>query len=132
MDEVYVAKGQVVTVPIYAMNTSSSWWGADAKEFKPERWLASGEAGLTPAAREMGGYHHILSFIDGPRICLGRMFAVAEFKSVLSVLIRNYTFDMRDGNDGQTKLGEVMTVLPRPKVEGEEGYAVPMKVRRVE
>ena len=37
-------------------------------------------------------------------------------------------FEMRDGP--QTKMVEVITILQRPKVEGEEGYAVPMRVRR--
>lgn len=51
-------------------------------------------------------------------------------QAVLSVLIRNYAFDMRDGPE--TKIDSVMTILPRPKVAGEEGYAMPMRVRRVE
>ena len=61
------------------MNRSEEIWGPDAKEFKPERWL-DGDAGLNGKAKELQGYHHILSFIDGPRMCLGRAFAAAEFK----------------------------------------------------
>ena len=49
---------------------------------------------------------------------------------MLSVLVRNYVFEMRDGPE--TKLETVITLLPRPKVAGEEGYALPMRVRRVE
>ena len=66
-------------VPIRALNRSEAIWGPNAKDFKPERWLDD-ESGLTPRAKEFQGYHHLLSFIDGPRICLGRVFAVAEFK----------------------------------------------------
>ena len=51
-------------------------------------------------------------------------------QSVLSVLIRNYAFNLRDGPE--TKLDLVTSILPRPKVVGEEGYAMPMRVRRVE
>ena len=51
-------------------------------------------------------------------------------KAVLSVLIRNYIFSMRDGPE--TKVDLITTILPRPKVAGEEGYALPMRVRRVE
>lgn len=36
---------------------------------------------------------------------------------------------MRDGPG--TKVEEQTTLLPRPKVTGEEGYAMPMRVRRV-
>ena len=46
------------------------------------------------------------------------------------MLIRNYVFVMRDGPE--TKIDQVTTILPRPKVSGEEGYAMPMRVRRYE
>ena len=65
------------------VNRSDEFWGADAKAFKPERWLEN-EAGLTPQSKEIPGFHHFFTFIDGPRICLGKLFAVAEFKVRLS------------------------------------------------
>ncbi|KAI5117593.1 hypothetical protein M0805_004044 [Coniferiporia weirii] len=129
VDFLTVGTGTTIVVPIRAVNCSEAIWGTDAKEFKPERWL-DGESGLTAKAKEVHGYHHLLTFIDGPRTCLGRGFAVAEFKSVLSVLVRNYIFDMRDGP--KTKIEIVTTILPRPKIEGEKGYAMPMRIRRVE
>ena len=147
VDRIIVAEGELVSVPIRAINRSEAIWGSDAKEFIPERWLDE-EKGLTAKAKEVQGYHHLLSFVDGPRTCLGRAFALAEFKvsnecrfyfecslivtlkSVLTVLIRNYVFDMRDGPE--TKVDMVFTILPRPKVSGEDGYAMPMRVRRYE
>ncbi|OCB92139.1 cytochrome P450 [Sanghuangporus baumii] len=125
VDHIAVAQGSAVFVSIRAINRSEEIWGPDAKEFKPERWLDN-ESGLTPKAKEVQGYHHILSFVDGPRTCLGRAFAIAEFKSVLSVLIRNYAFSLRDGPE--TKIDRVTTLLPRPKVAGEPGYAMPMRL----
>ncbi|KAL5488446.1 hypothetical protein ACEPAI_6564 [Sanghuangporus weigelae] len=129
VDHISVAQGSAVFVPIRAINRSEEIWSPDAKEFKPERWMDN-ESGLTSKAKEVQGYHHILSFIDGPRTCLGRGFAIAEFKSVLSVLIRNYAFSLRDGPE--TKIDMVTTILPRPKVSGEPGYSMPMRVRRFE
>lgn len=79
VDSISLGAGSVVMAPLKSLNISETIWGPDAKEFKPERWL-EGDAGLPEAARELGGYHHIMSFIDGPRICLGRLFAAAEFK----------------------------------------------------
>lgn len=61
------------------MNRSTSFWGPDAKEFKPERWLDD-ESGVPEKAKEVQGYHHLLTFVDGPRTCLGKGFALAEFK----------------------------------------------------
>ena len=79
VDHISIAKGASVKVPIRAINRSETLWGLDAKEFVPERWLDN-EAGLTTKAKEVQGYHHLLSFSDGPRTCLGRAFALAEFK----------------------------------------------------
>ena len=79
VDHISVAQGAAVLVPIRTINRSEAIWGTDAKEFKPERWLDN-ESGLTPKAKEVQGYHHILSFVDGPRTCLGKQFAIAEFK----------------------------------------------------
>lgn len=74
-----IARGAAVAIPIRGVNRSTSIWGPDAKEFVPERWLED-EKGLTTKAKEVQGYHHLLSFVDGPRTCLGRAFAIAEFK----------------------------------------------------
>lgn len=60
------------------MNRSTTLWGPDAKEFKPERWI--GEQGIPAAAKDVQGHRHLLTFIDGPRTCLGKGFAITEFK----------------------------------------------------
>lgn len=79
VNQLQVGAGTPFIVPIRAINRSEKFWGPDAKEFKPERWLDQ-ESGLTDKSKELPGYHHLLTFIDGPRICLGKLFAVAEFK----------------------------------------------------
>jgi cytochrome P450 len=75
------------------MNRATAIWGPDAKEFKPERWLDN-ESGLTARAKEIQGYHHLLTFIDGPRTCLGKGFALTEFKV-------SRRFDGRSGSKGE-------------------------------
>lgn len=58
-------------------------WGKDAKEFIPERWLdpaRNPDTSGTLAAKDIQGHRHLLTFVDGPRLCLGRHFALAEFK----------------------------------------------------
>ncbi|KAK7448083.1 hypothetical protein VKT23_013840 [Stygiomarasmius scandens] len=127
---VAIPKGAILSVPIRAINRSEAFWGADAKEFRPERWLENG-AGIPEAAREVSGHRHILTFVDGPRTCLGKGFAIAEFKAVLSVLIRNYIFEFPDGKDVIPKIEVHRSILPRPKIEGQQGARVPLRVRRV-
>ena len=44
----------------------------------PERWI--GNDGIAGPAKELQGHRHLLTFSDGPRICLGRAIALTEFK----------------------------------------------------
>ena len=46
------------------------------------------------------------------------------------MLVRNYIFEARDGPETKIVLGK--RVAFRPRVEGEEGCRVPIRVRRVD
>ncbi|KAG1821055.1 cytochrome P450 [Suillus subaureus] len=127
-DSISIAKGTSITVSSAAINRSSAIWGPDAKEFKPDRWLT--EDGISEKAKEVQGHRHLLTFVDGPRTCLGKDFALTEFKTVLSVLVKNFVFEMRDGPDTPVEI--VRGILPRPRVVGEDGIGVPLRIRRYE
>jgi len=127
-DRITIAAGTELMIPIKVIHRSRAIWGEDAHEFKPERWID--EQGLARKAKELQGWGHLLTFIDGPRTCLGRGFAVAEFKAVLATLIRHYTFSPRDGPTMTLEQG--FTLLARPKLEGETTCKLPLRVRRVE
>jgi len=79
VSEIVLAKGTSVNIPIAYFNRAKDIWGHDAKLFKPERWL-KGEEGLPEKVRQMKGYHHIFTFGEGPRLCVGRNFALANIK----------------------------------------------------
>jgi cytochrome P450 len=64
---IFIPKGTVVTWNTYVMHRRQDFYGKDAEEFKPERWL--GPQGLRP------GWEY-LPFNGGPRICLGRKFNI--------------------------------------------------------
>ncbi|KAK0490225.1 cytochrome P450 [Armillaria novae-zelandiae] len=126
IDSIFVAKGTHLTTPIRTLNRSEEIWGPDAKEFKPERWLEDS----APRAKEIKGHRHLLTFVNGPRTCLGKTFALTEFKAALFVIVKNFAFEFPGGRD--TVIGKHSGgVLPRPKVVGEEGARVPLRVRRV-
>ena len=78
VDRISIAAGEYVFIPIRAINRSINVWGPDAKEFRPQRWLE--EDGIPEKAKEISAYRHLFTFMDGPRTCLGKGFAVAEFK----------------------------------------------------
>ncbi|KAJ7566989.1 hypothetical protein O6H91_02G127200 [Diphasiastrum complanatum] len=81
----HVPKGTTFWIPILAIHHDPTLWGADANEFKPERFSES----LGNSSR------HLLSFLpfsSGPRICVGQTFALTEAKVVLVMLLQNYKF----------------------------------------
>ncbi|KAJ6612832.1 cytochrome P450 [Mycena sp. CBHHK59/15] len=77
ISSITIAKGTSVLAPIRCINRSEALWGPTAKVFEPERWFTDVAVG----AKELQGYRHLLTFHDGPRTCLGRAFALAEFKA---------------------------------------------------
>ncbi|KAI6154202.1 cytochrome P450 [Pisolithus tinctorius] len=123
-----IASGTHIGIPIASINKSTEIWGLDAKMFRPERWLE--ENGIPKKAQDIQAYRHLLTFVDGPRTCIGKGFALTEFKVVLSVLAKNFVFEMRDGPDTRVEL--VMGVLLRPRIAGEQGSDVPLRIRRYE
>ncbi|KAH8810191.1 hypothetical protein DL96DRAFT_1418073, partial [Flagelloscypha sp. PMI_526] len=52
------------------------FWGEDANDFNPSRWLPTS----TPSVKvsEFMGHRHLLTFSNGPRMYLGKNFALAE------------------------------------------------------
>ncbi|EIW82167.1 cytochrome P450 [Coniophora puteana RWD-64-598 SS2] len=130
IDSITIAKGTLVFMSVEYLNRSEKFWGPDAKVFRPERWLEGGDlqAGNVKA-NELRGHKHLLTFNDGPRTCLGKNFALAELKASLSVLVRNFAFEPRDKKD---RVERIVGNLVRPKVVGQPGIEVPLRVRRVD
>ena len=85
-----IAKGTTVNCSVAYINQAEELWGPDGKEFKPERWLVNenGEDGVGEGAKTIQGYQHILTFSDGPRLCIGKNFALGNFKVSTSFRIR--------------------------------------------
>ncbi|KAG6330537.1 hypothetical protein ID866_8551 [Astraeus odoratus] len=128
VNDIILARGNVVVIPIPSVNRSEAIWGFDAKVFKPERWLDA--EGVTQNAYEVPGHRHLLTFGEGTKHCLGKYFAIAEIKIVLSVLVKNFVLEMRDGPGTKIEMG--LGMLPRPKLAGEDSIKMPLRVRRYE
>lgn len=127
IDRVYVAKGTIVRIPIETIGTSKRLWGENGREFLPERWLD--DSVDKSRAVEIRGYRHLLAFSDGPRTCPGKQIALMEIKAVLSVLIRNYSFELPGGPE--TRFDGHLSILERPKLAGQSECKVPMIVKAI-
>ncbi|KAJ7084910.1 cytochrome P450 [Mycena belliarum] len=83
-----IVKGTRIWVPIRNMNREPEIWGADANEFIPERWES-------PISTSIPGvWGNMLTFLGGPRNCIGYRFALAEMKAILFTLIRGFEFEL--------------------------------------
>ncbi|KAG5648394.1 hypothetical protein DXG03_004968 [Asterophora parasitica] len=92
---VRVAEGDIISIPIQAVNRCKSLWGDDAGEFRPERW-----ADPPPAAHTIPGLMSgTLTFLNsngsvsaGNRACIGWRFALVEIKIFLYTLVMDMEF----------------------------------------
>lgn len=83
----YFPAGTVLSVPSYSIHHSTEIWGADADEFRPERW-----ATITDRQKQA-----FIPFSYGPRACVGRNVAEMELALIVSTVFRRYEFELRQG-----------------------------------
>ncbi|KAF7358749.1 Cytochrome P450 [Mycena sanguinolenta] len=125
-DSIVVSKGQMIYVPVAALNRDTRIWGADAAEFKPDRWDAVPEA----ANSIPGVWSHLFSFLGGPHNCIGWRFSLAEMKCLLYTLIRTFEFELAVSPEeltvGRTAVQRPMLISDPTKPQ------LPMRMRRVQ
>ncbi|OSC99351.1 cytochrome P450 [Trametes coccinea BRFM310] len=122
--EIRIAKGNKVILPILALHRSKEIWGEDALEFKPERWEKAPDA----IANVPGVWGHLLTFIGGPRACIGYRFSLIETKAILFSVIRAFEFELAVPAE---KVLVKTAPLKRPFVRGEEGSQLPLILKPV-
>ena len=83
-DKLTVPAGCDVAVSITAIHRLKEFWGEDASEFKPERFMGGGTPG--------GGTY--MPFTIGPRTCIGQNFAVVEAKTILAMLLQHFRWEL--------------------------------------
>lgn len=75
----FIPKNTTIFIPPWAVNTDTTLWGPDAGTFNPDRWLGTGKAN--------GGAESnfsFLTFLHGPRSCIGSGFARGELACLLA------------------------------------------------
>lgn len=95
-DGTFLPKTAVLVWCTWAMNRSRLIWGADAEEFKPERWLEDGNL-ISRSASEYPVFN------GGPRTCLGKKMAELVAIQVIAVLVSKFDFAPIDDKERISK-----------------------------
>ncbi|KAI1421794.1 cytochrome P450 [Xylaria sp. FL1777] len=86
-----IPKGVTVVLSMWQMNRSPDLWGPAAGEFRPERWITSGKPNSNGGANSN---YEFLTFLHGPRSCIGQGFAKAEMRCLLASMIRTFSWEL--------------------------------------
>ncbi|RUS32515.1 cytochrome P450 [Jimgerdemannia flammicorona] len=104
-DGTRVHKGDWLMWSPYAMGRLESNWGADALEFKPERWLV--ETGIKSVTVKQESPYKFPAFNAGARVCPGQNVGLLQGKTTLALLLRDYEIDVL--NDPPVEYLETIT-----------------------
>ncbi|KAJ6546036.1 cytochrome P450 [Mycena vulgaris] len=122
-----IRKGQQVLIPILALNRDPEIWGPDAMEFIPERWESA-----TPVSNTIPGvWGHMLSFLGGPRSCIGFRFSLVEMKALIFTLVRGLEFELAVPIADIGKKGTAIVQRPIVVSDAVAGNQMPLLVRPV-
>ncbi|KAI9745454.1 MAG: hypothetical protein M1818_000988 [Claussenomyces sp. TS43310] len=110
-----VPKGTRIMLVPSATNKDTSLWGDDAGTFNPDRWMP--DISTSPHVRNGGAASNyaFMTFLHGPRSCIGQGFSKAEFACLLAAWIGRLEFELNDPAEmDQSKLRIKSGVTQRP------------------
>jgi cytochrome P450 len=87
IDGNYIPEGTAVSVPAYAIQHDSRWWGADCDVYRPERWLN----------KEGSNRNAYMPFSYGTRACPGKHLALLEARLAIAAIATRYDFNFAPG-----------------------------------
>lgn len=95
-----IPKGTRIMLAPWATNRDTRYWGDDANKFLPERWLP-GVKGREDREKWVGNggaesNYNLMTFLHGPRSCIGQGFAKAEFAVLLAAWVGKFEFELND------------------------------------
>lgn len=118
-------KGTTLILCPYAINRAPIFWGDNAEEFVPERWIDTDKNGNLVPNNNGGASTNFaqITFLHGPRACIGKDFARAELRCAVAGVVGRFAFEMQDPNQ-EIHIAGAVTTKP---VEG-----MNLAMRRVE
>ncbi|CAJ2648111.1 unnamed protein product [Trifolium pratense] len=87
LGDLMIPKGTCIKIPITMIHRSKRYWGEDANEFNPMRFIN----GVSKAANHPNA---LLAFSVGPRNCIGQNFAMLEAKTVMTLILQRFSLSL--------------------------------------
>lgn len=94
-----IRAGTTVLYSNISLHRDPRFWGADADQYRPDRWLQD--------VINNGAFQ---AFGRGPRMCMGKRFAYIEAVLTVATAFQRFTFEAPDGWEPQHKYRMSMTV----------------------
>lgn len=107
-----IPKGTWLVISAELLNHMSELWGPDADKFNPDRWMGPGKANTGGATSN----YAFLSFLHGPRACIGQGFSKAELACLLAALVGSFKFELKYP-DAKLELKVGATCSPKDGVQ---------------
>ncbi|KAJ5658370.1 uncharacterized protein N7484_002019 [Penicillium longicatenatum] len=103
----FIPAGTEIVISPRALNVSRELWGDDAAVFNPDRWLGPNQANTGGGKTNFS----FMTFLHGPRSCIGQGFARGEFASLLAALTGSFEMTLAQDKDVIIETG----LTSRPK-----------------
>ncbi|KAK7701956.1 hypothetical protein SLS57_011559 [Botryosphaeria dothidea] len=89
--DVVIPPDTLVTVPTWTLHRDARFWGDDASEFRPERFLENGGVDVTDDRTPF------VPFSRGAYACPGKAVAYAELRAVLAAVVGGFDVRFAEG-----------------------------------
>jgi cytochrome P450 len=107
----YIPKNTTFTLCPRILNRMEELWGDDADEFNPDRFMGPGKANTGGAVSN----YAFLTFLHGPRSCIGQGFAKSELACLVAALVGRFQMVLKFP-DAKLEVREGATVAPKDGV----------------
>ena len=78
--------GEIVHIPIWTLHRDPAYWGEDADDFNPQRFMENSGSNLKNPA--------YMPFGAGGRMCIAQRLASIELRLALLHLVRHFRFEV--------------------------------------
>ncbi|KAJ5316934.1 hypothetical protein PENANT_c030G05824 [Penicillium antarcticum] len=107
----HIPKGTLFSIAPQILNRMEEFWGPDADKFNPDRFMGPGKANTGGAVSN----YAFLTFLHGPRSCIGQGFAKAELACLLAATVARFEMELKYP-DAKLEVREGATISPKDGV----------------